>query len=90
MKDRTRIAIGSTKVTNMTARCPSCGEKLDAATSIGERDATAAEGDFAICAYSHSLLCFRADQTLREPTKSEIADFRRHYPETAARLRHGR
>jgi hypothetical protein len=63
------------------APCPSCGAKLDAASSATERPDAPVAGDASVCWYCGVLLVFTsADGAVRVATQSEVDEVLRDYP----------
>jgi len=56
--------------------CPSCGKVNDGYTGIShtELNMKPDEGSLSICAYCGTISIFRADWSLRAPTKDELAE----------------
>ncbi len=54
-----------------SATCPSCGKKLDAATTFDE-DVEPSPGDVTICLGCQDILIFTEELGLRRPTDQEL------------------
>jgi hypothetical protein len=52
--------------------CPSCGHKLDAATSLDNE--LPSPGDASLCLYCQNIMILDVDDTLRLPTDEERAE----------------
>ncbi len=62
------------KITKLPpATCPSCGQKLDAATRF-EDDLEPSPGDVTICVGCQDVLVFTEELGLRQPTEAEIQE----------------
>lgn len=54
--------------------CPKCGVSLDGSTPAFHVRVDPVEGDFSICAYCGNIAVYRADQTLRPVTATDLAN----------------
>jgi hypothetical protein len=71
--------------------CLSCGERSDAATHVGNEEATPIPGDITVCLYCGHVMAFGTELELRELTKDEaymVAGDKRILAVQRARAKH--